>query len=100
MKLFLKVALFTAVMPGTFAGLLPFLIVGDRTVGGGVTPGLACGLFAFGLILYLRSAWDFALRGTAPRTGVRGGIRCVRGAGRAVGAASGGGCRVGRTGAD
>ena len=63
MKLFLKVALFTAVMPGTFAGLLPVFIVGDRTVGGGVTLGLACGLFAFGFILYLRSAWDFAVFG-------------------------------------
>ena len=63
MKLFLKVALFTVVMPGTFAGLLPVLIVGDRAVTGGVTLGLASGLFAFGLVLYLRSAWDFAVFG-------------------------------------
>ena len=63
MKLFLKVALFTAVMPGTFAGLLPVLIVGDRAVAGGAAPGLAWGLFAFGLVLYLRSAWDFAAFG-------------------------------------
>lgn len=37
MKLFLKVALFTVVMPGTFAGLLPVLIVGDRAVSSGAT---------------------------------------------------------------
>jgi len=59
MKLFLKVALFTVVMPGTFAGLLPVLIVGDRAVAGGAALGLALGLFALGLVLYLRSAWDF-----------------------------------------
>ncbi len=64
MKLFLKVALFTVVMPGTFAGFLPFLIVGDRGAAGGVTLGLACGLFAFGVFLYLRSAWDFAVFGS------------------------------------
>ncbi|MCY4398858.1 MAG: isoprenylcysteine carboxylmethyltransferase family protein [Gemmatimonadetes bacterium] len=63
MKLFLKVALFTVVVPGTFAGLLPVLIVDDRTIAGGATPGLACGLFAFGLVIYLRSAWDFAVIG-------------------------------------
>ena len=64
MKLFLKVALFTVVMPGTFAGLLPVLIAGDRAVAGGATLGLALGLFALGLVLYLRSAWDFAAFGS------------------------------------
>ena len=34
MKRFLKVALFTVVMPGTFAGLVPVLIAGDRAVAG------------------------------------------------------------------
>ena len=63
MKLFLKVALFTVVMPGTFAVLLPVLIAGDRAVASGATLGLAVGLFAFGLVLYLRSAWDFAVFG-------------------------------------
>ena len=63
MKLFLKVAVFTLLMPGTFAGLLPFLIAGDGAVAGGAAPGLACGLFAAGLVLYLRSAWDFAAFG-------------------------------------
>ena len=31
MRLFLKVVLFTVVIPGTFAGLLPVLIVGDHS---------------------------------------------------------------------
>ncbi len=56
--------LFTVVMPGTFAGLLPVLIVGDKAVAGGATLVLACGLFAFGLVIYLRSAWDFAVFGS------------------------------------
>ena len=64
MKLFLKVALFTVVMPGTFAGLLPVLIADGRAVAGGATLGLALGLFALGLVLYLRSAWDFAVFGS------------------------------------
>ena len=64
MKLFLRVAVFTVVVPGTFAGLLPVLIVGDRAVAGGATLALACGLFAFGLVIYLRSAWDFAMFGS------------------------------------
>ena len=64
MKLFLKVALFTIVMPGTFAGLLPVLIVGDRSVAGGATLVPACGLFALGLVFYFRSAWDFAVFGS------------------------------------
>lgn len=64
MKLFLKVALFTVLMPGTFAGVLPVLIAGDRAVAGGATLVLAYGLFALGLVLYLRSAWDFAVFGS------------------------------------
>ena len=64
MKLFLKVALFTVVMPGTFAVLLPVLVAGDGVVASGATLGLALGLFALGLVLYLRSAWDFAVFGS------------------------------------
>ena len=60
MKLFLKTALFTVLMPGTFAGLLPPLIAGSRTAVGGAGLGLAVCLFALGITLYLRSAWDFA----------------------------------------
>ena len=64
MKLFLKTALFTVVMPGTFAVLLPILIAGDRTAARGATLGLALVLFASGIVLYLRSAWDFAVFGS------------------------------------
>ena len=63
MKLFLKVALFTVVMPGTFAVLLPILIAGERAAAGGATLGLALGFLALGLSVYLRSAWDFAVFG-------------------------------------
>ena len=86
MKLFLKVALFTVLTPGTFAVLVPVLIAGERGVAGGTTLGLASGLFAFGLVLYLRSAWDFAVFGSgtpapidAPKRLVtRGFYRCTR----------------------
>ena len=63
MKLFLKTALFTVVMPGTFAVLLPILIAAGRTAAGGEALGLALSLFAFGIVVYLRSAWDFAVIG-------------------------------------
>ena len=64
MKLFLKIALFTVVMPGTFAVLLPIFLAGDRTAASGGTLGLALSLFALGIVLYLRSAWDFAVFGS------------------------------------
>ena len=57
---YLKTALFTLVVPGTFAVLLPLLIAGDRASAGGATRALALLLLAVGAILYLRSAWDFA----------------------------------------
>ena len=63
MKLLLKTALFTVVMPGTFAVLLPILIAADRTSASGEALGLALSLFAFGTVVYLRSAWDFAAFG-------------------------------------
>ncbi len=64
MKLFLKTTLFTVVMPGTFAILFPILLAGDRTAASGVTLGFALFLFALGSVLYLRSAWDFAIFGS------------------------------------
>ena len=64
MKLFLKTALFTVVMPGTFALLLPILVAADRTPATGATLGLALCLFAVGIVLYLRSAWDFPVFGS------------------------------------
>ena len=63
MRLFLKAALFTAVVPGTVAVLVPLLLKGDRVVAGGVTLGLAVCLFALGIGLYLRCVWDFAVSG-------------------------------------
>ena len=63
MKLFLKAALFTAVVPGTVAGLVPLLLKGDRAVASGVTLGLAVCLFALGIGLYLRCVWVFAVSG-------------------------------------
>ena len=63
MKLFLKIALFTLVVPGTVAVLVPFLLAGDRTVTSGAMLGLAVCLFALGVALYLRAVWDFAVLG-------------------------------------
>lgn len=63
MKLLLKTALFTVVMPGTFAILVPLLLAADRTTAGGATLWLAFFLFALGIVLYLRSAWDFVVIG-------------------------------------
>ena len=62
-KLFLKTALFTVAMPGTFAVLLPFVLAADRTAATSVTFWVASCLFAIGAVLYLRSAWDFAAFG-------------------------------------
>ena len=64
MKLFLKTALFTVMIPGTFAVLLPIFLAGDRTAASGATLGLALSLFALGIVLYLRSVWDFAVFGS------------------------------------
>ena len=64
LSLFLKTALFTVLMPGVFAVVIPLVLVGDRTAAGGVTLALASCLLAFGTALYLRSAWDFAVSGS------------------------------------
>ena len=63
MKLLLKSALFTLVVPGTVAVLVPFLLAGDRAVTSGAMLGLAVVLFALGVALYLRAVWDFAVLG-------------------------------------
>ena len=63
MKLFLKAALFTAVVPGTVAVLVPLLLKGDREAAGGVTLVLAVCPLALGIGLYLRCVWDFAVSG-------------------------------------
>lgn len=64
MGLFLKTLLFTLLMPGVFAVLVPLLLVDHRSPPAGVTLPLASFLLAFGLLLYLRSAWDFAVFGS------------------------------------
>ena len=63
MKLFLKVALFTLVVPGTVAVLVPLLIKWDRPIAGGLTLWLGVCLLALGTLLYLRCVWDFAVSG-------------------------------------
>lgn len=63
MKLFLKVALFTLVVPGSIAVLLPLLIKWDRPVTGGATLWLGVFLLSLGTLLYLRCVWDFAVSG-------------------------------------
>ena len=64
MSLFLKTAMFTVLMPGLFAVLIPLVLVRDGTATGGVTLALASCLLAFGVVLYVRSAWDFAVSGS------------------------------------
>ncbi len=63
MKLFLKVSLFTLVVPGTIAVLVPLLIKWDRPVAGGASLWLGVCLLALGTVLYLRCVWDFAVSG-------------------------------------
>jgi len=60
----LKTLLFTVVVPGTVVVLVPrWLMRGGATVQGG-WPGVAGALLlVWGAVLYLRCAWDFAVRG-------------------------------------
>ncbi len=60
MSPFLKTALFTVVVPGSVAVLIPLLIAGERAVAGGLARVFAFLLLALGAVIYLRSAWDFA----------------------------------------
>ena len=62
-KLVVKTVLFTTLVPGTVGVYVPLYLAGDRTAGGGTSFGLAMGLFAIGVVLYLRSVWDFAAFG-------------------------------------
>ena len=56
----LKTALFTVVVPGSVAVLVPLLIAGDRAAVDGAVRVLGLLLLGLGGVLYLRSAWDFA----------------------------------------
>ena len=63
MRLFLKTALFTVMIPGAVAVLVPLFLAGDRSAASGASRVIALCLFALGIVLYLRSAWDFAAFG-------------------------------------
>ena len=63
MKLFLKVSLFTLIVPGTIAVLVPLLIKWDRPLSSGPTLWLGICLLALATVLYLRCVWDFAVSG-------------------------------------
>jgi protein-S-isoprenylcysteine O-methyltransferase Ste14 len=62
----LKTLLFTVLVPGTAAGLVPYLLT-RGAAGGGVPLGAArwLGLVPIlaGVVIYLRSAWDFVAAG-------------------------------------
>jgi protein-S-isoprenylcysteine O-methyltransferase Ste14 len=60
MALLLKNLLFTFLVPGTVAGLLPWTIAGDATPTTGATLPLAILFFALGLAIYAWCVWDFA----------------------------------------
>lgn len=69
MWLLLKNLLFTLVVPGTTAVLLPYLILerrtGFRPPSWGVAQIAAVPLALLGLFIYLACAWEFARRGRA-----------------------------------
>ncbi len=60
MVLLLKNLLFTLVAPGTVAGLVPWMIVRDRSPATGGALAIASGLFVLGGALYAWCVWDFA----------------------------------------
>ena len=60
----LKTVLFTVIVPGTVVVLVPgWLMRGGGTVQGGWLGAGGVLLLACGAVLYLRCAWDFAVRG-------------------------------------
>jgi protein-S-isoprenylcysteine O-methyltransferase Ste14 len=81
MELLVKNLIFTGLVPGTVAGVVPWLLVGEHAPAGGGARFLALLLFALGLSIYSWCVWDFASfgRGTpapidAPRHLVVGGL--------------------------
>jgi protein-S-isoprenylcysteine O-methyltransferase Ste14 len=86
MVLFLKNLLFTALVPGTIAGFLPWWIARERPLSSGPLLVLGSALLAIGAAIYGWCLWDFATfgRGTpAPidppkKLVVRGLYRFVR----------------------
>ena len=60
MGLLVRNLVFTGLVPGTVAGLVPWLLVGDRAPEPGGARVLALLLFAVGIALYGWCVWDFA----------------------------------------
>jgi protein-S-isoprenylcysteine O-methyltransferase Ste14 len=59
-ELLVKNLVFTGLVPGTVAGLVPWLLAGDRSTVGDGAGLLAFLLFAIGLGIYTWCVWDFA----------------------------------------
>ncbi len=62
-RLFATTALFSVLVPGHVAVVIPLLLVRGRAPAGGVTFGLALLLLALGAGIFLRCAWDFVVAG-------------------------------------
>lgn len=60
MELLVKNLIFTGLVPGTVAGVVPWLLVGDQAALGGGARLLGLLLFALGLAIYSWCVWDFA----------------------------------------
>ena len=63
MRLFLKNLLFTIVVPGSVAVLVPLLVAGDRPRASGAGLALAFVLLGVGASIYAWCVWDFATFG-------------------------------------
>ena len=62
-KLYIKAAIFTVVVPGSVGGLVPALVLRGREAADGALLGLALCLMAIGAAIYLRCVWDFVVFG-------------------------------------
>jgi protein-S-isoprenylcysteine O-methyltransferase Ste14 len=60
MVLLVKNLIFTGLVPGTVAGFVPWLLVGDRAPAGDGAGILALLFFGVGLAIYTWCVWDFA----------------------------------------
>ena len=63
MRLLLRVTVFTLVLPGVYAVLVPLLLVRHREAASGAMLVLSLCLLALGAAAYVRCAWDFAVVG-------------------------------------
>lgn len=60
MELLVKNLVFTGLVPGTVAGFVPWLLVGERAAASGGARFLGLLLFAIGIAIYAWCVWDFA----------------------------------------